>query len=132
MWQSCFYVPPSLRPKPSVARTPPPGILFSLLIANIRLWITIYVLRLLQTKSHTCFFLVGPRGSFEHQSVKRQSVSLAKPFNNVSPKPSAAFGSGVQRKLDMAKQDGTRNTKPVRSSVKDSKYRPPGRKSPRK
>ncbi|CDY09272.1 hypothetical protein Bca4012_007335 [Brassica carinata] len=96
-FQSCFYVPPSLRPKPSVARTPPP---------------------------------VGPRGSFEHQTVKRQTVSLAKPFNNVSPKPSAAFGSGVQRKLDMAKQDGTRNTKPVRSSVKDSKYRPPGRKSP--
>ncbi|KAF8115096.1 hypothetical protein N665_0030s0134 [Sinapis alba] len=96
-FQSCFYVPPSLRPKPSVARTPPP---------------------------------VGPRGSFEHQSVKRQTLSLAKPFNNVSPKPSAAFGSGVQRKLDMAKQDGTRNTKPVRSSVKDSKYRPPGRKSP--
>ncbi|CAN6818238.1 unnamed protein product, partial [Brassica oleracea] len=96
-FQSCFYVPPSLRPKPSVARTPPP---------------------------------VRPRGSFEHQTVKRQTVSLAKPFNNVSPKPSAAFGSGVQRKLDMAKQDGTRNTKPVRSSVKDSKYRPPGRKSP--
>ncbi|CAF2235266.1 unnamed protein product, partial [Brassica napus] len=96
-FQSCFYVPPSLRPKPSVARTPPP---------------------------------VGPRGSFEHQSAKRQTVSLAKPFNNVSPKPSAAFGSGVQRKLDMAKQEGTRNTKPVRSSVKDSKYRPPGRKSP--
>jgi protein kinase len=24
-FQSCFYVPPSLRPKPSVARTPPPG-----------------------------------------------------------------------------------------------------------
>ncbi|KAH0850432.1 hypothetical protein HID58_095530, partial [Brassica napus] len=59
-----FYVPPSLRPKPSVARTPPPAI------------------------------------------------------QHVSPKPSAAFGSGVQRKLDMAKQDGTRNTKPVRSSVK--------------
>ncbi|XP_009108410.1 cyclin-dependent kinase F-4 isoform X6 [Brassica rapa] len=97
-FKSCFYVPPSLRPKPSVARTPPP---------------------------------VGPRGSFEHQSAKRQTVSLAKPFNNVSPKPSAAFGSGVQRKLDMAKQEGTRNTKPVRSSVKDSKYRPPGRKSPR-
>ncbi|XP_009108409.1 cyclin-dependent kinase F-4 isoform X5 [Brassica rapa] len=96
-FKSCFYVPPSLRPKPSVARTPPP---------------------------------VGPRGSFEHQSAKRQTVSLAKPFNNVSPKPSAAFGSGVQRKLDMAKQEGTRNTKPVRSSVKDSKYRPPGRKSP--
>jgi protein kinase len=101
-FQSCFYVPPSLRPKPSVARTPPP---------------------------------VGPRGSFEHQSVKRYPVSLAnaKPFNSyVSPKSNAAFGSGVQRKLDMVNQDGTRNTKPVRSSVRDSKYRPPGKKSPRK
>jgi protein kinase len=99
-FQSCFYVPPSLRPKPSVARTPPP---------------------------------VGPRGSFEHQSVKRYPVSLAnaKPFNSyVSPKSNAAFGSGVQRKLDMVNQDGTRNTKPVRSSVRDSKYRPPGKKSP--
>ncbi|ESQ55462.1 hypothetical protein EUTSA_v10027028mg [Eutrema salsugineum] len=99
-FQSCFYVPPSLRPKPSVARTPPP---------------------------------VGPRGSFEHQSVKRHTVSLAnaKPFNShVTPKSNAAFGSGVQRKLDLANQDGTRNTKPVRSSVRDSKYRPPGRKSP--
>uniref|UniRef100_A0A1J3C9I5 cyclin-dependent kinase n=1 Tax=Noccaea caerulescens TaxID=107243 RepID=A0A1J3C9I5_NOCCA len=99
-FQSCFYVPPSLRPKPSVARTPPP---------------------------------VGPRGSFEHQSVKRHPVSLgnAKPFNSyVAPKSNAAFGSGVQRKLDMAKQEGTRSVRPVRSSVKDSKYRPPGRKSP--
>ncbi|KAF8107599.1 hypothetical protein N665_0119s0063 [Sinapis alba] len=99
-FQSCFYVPPSLRPKPSVARTPP----------------------------------VGPRGSFEQQSAKRQPVSLtkAKTFNNshASPKSNAAFGSGVQRKLDLAKQDATRNTKPVRSSVKDSIYRPPGRKSP--
>ncbi|XP_010439763.1 PREDICTED: cyclin-dependent kinase F-4 isoform X1 [Camelina sativa] len=100
-FQSCFYAPPSLRPKPSVARTPPPP--------------------------------VGPRGSFEHQSVKRQPVSLAnaKPFNSyASPKSHAAFGSGVQRKLEMANQDGTRNTKAVRSSVRDSKYRPPGKKSP--
>ncbi|VVB12472.1 unnamed protein product [Arabis nemorensis] len=99
-FQSCFYVPPSLRTKPSVARTPPS---------------------------------VGPRGSFEHQSVKRHPVShaSAKPFNShVASKSNAAFGSGVQRKLEMANQDGTRNTKPVRSSVKDSKYRPPGRKSP--
>ncbi|KAL1224738.1 Cyclin-dependent kinase F-4 [Cardamine amara subsp. amara] len=110
-FQSCFYVPPSLRPKASVARTPPP---------------------------------VGARGSFEHQSVKRHTVSLpnAKPFNSYvtresrmlshsTAKSNAAFGSGVQRKLDMAHQDGTRSTKPVRSSVRDSKYRPPGKKSPR-
>ncbi|KAL1224740.1 Cyclin-dependent kinase F-4 [Cardamine amara subsp. amara] len=109
-FQSCFYVPPSLRPKASVARTPPP---------------------------------VGARGSFEHQSVKRHTVSLpnAKPFNSYvtresrmlshsTAKSNAAFGSGVQRKLDMAHQDGTRSTKPVRSSVRDSKYRPPGKKSP--
>ncbi|KAG2245345.1 cyclin-dependent kinase F-4-like isoform X2 [Brassica napus] len=98
-FQSCFYVPPSLRPKPSVARTPP----------------------------------VGPRGSFEQQPAKRQPVSLAKAktFNShASPKSNTAFGSGVQRKLDLAKQDGTRNTKPARSSAKDSIYRPPGRKSP--
>ncbi|KAH0852904.1 LOW QUALITY PROTEIN: hypothetical protein HID58_090232 [Brassica napus] len=92
-FQSCFYVPPSLRPKPSVARTPPP---------------------------------VGPRGSFEHPTVKRQTCLLPS-HSTIFSKPSAAFGSGVQRKLDMAKQDGTRN--PNRS-VKDSKYRPPGRKSP--
>ncbi|CAN8274517.1 unnamed protein product [Cochlearia groenlandica] len=100
-FQSCIYVPPSLRPKPSGVRTPPP---------------------------------VRPRGSFEHQSVKRIPASLAsaKPFNiSVTPKSNAAFGSGVQRKLDMANQDRTRNSKPVRSSIKDSKYRPPGRKSPR-
>ena len=51
--------------------------------------------------------IVGPRGSFEHQSVKRYPVSLAnaKPFNSyVSPKSNAAFGSGVQRKLDMVNE----------------------------
>lgn len=99
-FQSCFYVPPSLRLKPSAARTPPP---------------------------------VGPRGSFEQQSAKRFPVALAnpKPVNSyATPKVNAPFSTGVQRKLDMANQDATKNNKPIKSSVRDAKYRPPGRKSP--
>lgn len=120
-FQSCYYVPPSLRPKLSV----------------------------------------GPRGSLElqqQQSVKRLPVAptnnVNKPFNSyVTPKTNAPFGYGVnsystpkknapfdngatQRKLDMANNNNQYkawNNKPVRSNyVKDAKYRPPGRKSPRK
>ena len=132
-WQSCFYVPPSLRPKPSVARTPPGKIFLVCWLPISGYGLLYWYWDCCKTKFHVVMFLVGPRGSFEQQPVKRQPVSLAKAktFNSHStPKSNTAFGSGVQRKLDLAKQDATRNTKPVRSSVKDSIYRPPGRKSP--
>jgi len=117
-FQSCYYIPPSLRPK-----------------------------------------LSEPRGSLEQQqSVKRlpaaPTYNANKPLNTyVTPKTNAPFSNGVnnyvapkmnapfdngatQQKVDTTNnnnQNTAWNNKPVRSyNVKDSKYRPPGRKSPRK
>ncbi|XP_010530391.1 PREDICTED: cyclin-dependent kinase F-4-like [Tarenaya hassleriana] len=104
-FQSCFYVPPSLRLKPTAARTPPPVLVGPM------------------------------RGSFEQQSTRRFPVAVAnhKPVDSyVTPKANNGqyFNTGVQRKLDMVNQDVTKNNKPVKGTAKDAKYRPPGRKSP--
>ncbi|XP_022738977.1 cyclin-dependent kinase F-4-like isoform X2 [Durio zibethinus] len=99
-FQSCFYVPPSLRPGAAVCRTPPS---------------------------------VGVRGTLEQQSARRYSGVLpnAKLTGNLSAlKSNASLGTGVQRKLEMVKQDLNKNNKSLKNSAKQPRYRPPGRKSP--
>ncbi|XP_019446920.1 PREDICTED: cyclin-dependent kinase F-4-like isoform X1 [Lupinus angustifolius] len=97
-FQSCFYIPPSLRTK-AVARTPP-----------------------------SC----SVRGALDRQAVKRHSVALpdSKPTNIFSSsKLHPSLASGVQRKLDMANEDGVKNDKSLKTS-RQPKYRPPGKDSP--
>ncbi|GMJ16032.1 hypothetical protein like AT4G19110 [Hibiscus trionum] len=98
-FQSCLYVPPSLRPRAAVSRTPPS---------------------------------VGVRRKLEQQSTRRYSGVLpnAKPTGNLSSlKSNASMGAttGVQRKLEMVNQN---DHKSLKNTVKQPKYRPPGRKSP--
>ncbi|XP_039057240.1 cyclin-dependent kinase F-4-like isoform X2 [Hibiscus syriacus] len=98
-FKSCLYVPPSLRPKATVSRTPPS---------------------------------VGVRRKLEQQSARRYSGFLpnASPTGNLSSlKSSASMGAttGVQRKLEMVNQN---DQKSLKNTVKQPRYRPPGRKSP--
>ncbi|XP_020204025.1 cyclin-dependent kinase F-4 [Cajanus cajan] len=96
-FQSCFYIPPSLRTR-AVARTPPSA---------------------------------GIRGSLDRPGLKRYSGALpnTKITNNYSsPKVQASLASGVQRKLDMANEDGIKNKKSLKTTP--SKYRLPGKDSP--
>ncbi|KAM7490912.1 hypothetical protein LguiA_033833 [Lonicera macranthoides] len=101
-FQSCFYVPPSLRPKAAVARTPPPA---------------------------------GTRGALVQECARKYPGTLSnnsKPMGNVSSvKSHAALSTGVQRKLEMNRQDATRNNdKSSKTSPKQPRYRPPVRDSP--
>ncbi|GKV10581.1 hypothetical protein SLEP1_g21923 [Rubroshorea leprosula] len=99
-FQSCFSVPPSLRPKEAVSRTPPS---------------------------------VGARLSREQQCNKRYygTLSDAKLNSNFSSSKSCSYMStGVQRKLEMANQDLNRKDKPFKTSTRQPKYQPPGKKSP--
>ncbi|TYI91524.1 hypothetical protein E1A91_D03G198600v1 [Gossypium mustelinum] len=97
-FQSCLYVPPSLRPRAAVSRTPPP---------------------------------VGVRQKLEQQSARRFSGVLpnAGLTGNLSLKSNASMGTitGVQRKLEMVNQS---DHKSLKNTVKQTRYRPPGRKSP--
>uniref|UniRef100_A0A2P2MHS9 cyclin-dependent kinase n=1 Tax=Rhizophora mucronata TaxID=61149 RepID=A0A2P2MHS9_RHIMU len=98
-FQSCFYVPPSLRSRAAATGTPP----------SARSKLTL------------------------EQQSRRYSGALtnSKLVNKFpSPKLHPSLSTGVQRKLDMVNQDGNKNHKPVKSSTKQPKYRPPGRKSP--
>ncbi|RYQ81420.1 hypothetical protein Ahy_Scaffold1g107350 isoform B [Arachis hypogaea] len=97
-FQTCFYVPPSLRTR-AVSRTPPSA---------------------------------GTRGALDQQGVRRYSGMLpnSKLTNNFSsPKLHPPLASGVQRKLDMVNQNGSKNEKSM-NTVKQSKYRQPGKDSP--
>ncbi|GLT91313.1 hypothetical protein SLE2022_092060 [Rubroshorea leprosula] len=99
-FQSCFYVPPSLRPKEAVSRTPPS---------------------------------VGARLSLEQQCNRRYygTLSDTKLNSNFSSSKSCSYMStGVQRKLEMANQDLNRKDKPFKTSTRQPKYQPPGKKSP--
>ncbi|XP_021903077.1 cyclin-dependent kinase F-4 [Carica papaya] len=99
-FQSCFYVPPSLRSRAALTRTPPSA---------------------------------GARGALEQPYIRRYSGPLAnaKLANNHSTsKFNASLSTGLQRKLDMANQDGDKSDKSLKGSVKQPKYRPPGKKSP--
>lgn len=74
----------------------------------------------------------GIRGSVDRQGVKRYSGGLPNSkltTNFSSNKLHPTLAPGVQRKLDMANEDGTKNKKTVKTT-QPSKYRPPGKDSP--
>ncbi|GMJ00213.1 hypothetical protein like AT4G19110 [Hibiscus trionum] len=99
-FQSCYYVPPSLRTRAAVSRTPPS---------------------------------VGGKGTLEQQSVRRFSGALPNAkltVNHSTVKTNTSLCTGVQRKLDMDNQDLRWNDKSLKSSDKQPRYRPPGRKTP--
>jgi len=99
-FQSCFYVPPSLRSRATVVRTPPSA---------------------------------GTRRAMEQQSGRRHSVAFSSSEftrNYPSPKLHAPLSTGVQRKLDLVNQDASKNDQSLKSSVKQARYRPPGKNSP--
>ncbi|XP_017973332.1 PREDICTED: cyclin-dependent kinase F-4 isoform X2 [Theobroma cacao] len=99
-FQSCFYVPPSLRPRSAISRTPP----------------SVGVRGTLEQQSARRYSGVLP------------NAKLTGNLN--SAKINASFGTGVQRKLEMVNRDPTKNDKSLKSPAKQPKYRPPGRKSP--
>ncbi|XP_060211394.1 cyclin-dependent kinase F-4-like [Lycium barbarum] len=100
-FQSCFYVPPSLRAKAAVAKTPPSAGMMRGALEQKYKW--------------SSGLLHNPKPSGNFSTVKSQV-----PFN-----------TGVQRKLDMSYQDATRNDKSLQRSVNQQpKYRPPGRNVP--
>ncbi|XP_038700170.1 cyclin-dependent kinase F-4-like isoform X3 [Tripterygium wilfordii] len=99
-FQSCFYVPPSLRSRTAATRTPPSG----------------------------------TRIGLGQQYARRYHGALSNPKlpgNFHSPKLHASLGTGgVQRKLEMVNEAANKNDETLKSSTKQAKYRPPGRKSP--
>lgn len=99
-FQSCFYVPPSLRPRTAVTRTPPSG----------------------ETK--------GALDQKSGRRYSRATSNSKPTSNYSSAKPHAAFVTGVQRKLEMNNQDVYKNDKSLKSSPKQPRYRPPARNSP--
>ncbi|EOY25312.1 Kinase superfamily protein isoform 1 [Theobroma cacao] len=99
-FQSCFYVPPSLRPRSAISRTPP----------------SVGVRGTLEQQSARRYPGVLP------------NAKLTGNLN--SAKINASFGTGVQRKLEMVNRDPTKNDKSLKNPAKQPKYRPPGRKSP--
>nr|XP_043631049.1 cyclin-dependent kinase F-4 [Erigeron canadensis] len=103
-FQNCYYVPPSLRPKTTIARTPPPSAGLS------------------------------GRRIVEQKCAKKYTGSLpnSKPVSNVtsSAKVHASLSTGVQRRLEMNRQDGA-NEKANKTPVRQPKYQPPIKNTPR-
>nr|KJB51533.1 hypothetical protein B456_008G220700 [Gossypium raimondii] len=99
-FQSCYYVPPSLRPKAAVSGTPP----------------SVGVKGTWEQQSPRRFsgFLPNAKRTGNHSTLKAN----------------AAVGTGVQRKLEMVNQDLNKNDKSLKSFAKQPRYQPPGRKSP--
>ncbi|KAK6158517.1 hypothetical protein DH2020_005831 [Rehmannia glutinosa] len=100
-FQSCFYVPPSLRSKAAIARTPPPA-------GTRGVW------------EQNC----GRRfpGSLSNPKPTNSFSSA---------KPQAPVVAGVQRRLDMNNQDLNKNDKNMKNYVKPQpRYRPPGLNGP--
>ncbi|KHF97734.1 Cyclin-dependent kinase F-4 [Gossypium arboreum] len=97
---SCYYVPPSLRPKAAVSGTPP----------------SVGVKGTWEQQSPRRFsgFLPNAKLAGNHSTLKAN----------------ASLGTGVQRKLEMVNQDLNKNDKSLKSFAKQPRYRPPGRKSP--
>ncbi|KAJ8650582.1 hypothetical protein MRB53_003605 [Persea americana] len=94
-FQPCFYIPPSLRLRAAAPRTPPSA---------------------------------GIRGALEQRTSRKYSLTLSdtKPASkSPSVKIHAPLSAGVQRKVEMDKQETNRNDKLVKSSAKQYKYRPP-------
>ncbi|CAI9095129.1 OLC1v1030995C1 [Oldenlandia corymbosa var. corymbosa] len=99
-FQSCFYVPPSLRSKAALFKTPPS--------AGIK--------APLEPKT-------GRRYSGTLPNVKSGTLPAMKSTSNFSIKSSAPSYAGVQRKLEMNLQD---EQKYLKSTVRQQpKYRPP-------
>lgn len=109
-FQSCYYVPPSLRPKPTVAspkstiaRTPPSA-------------------------------GISGRKVVEQKCAKKLPGTLptSKPAGTLitSAKMHSSLNSGVQRRLEMNRQDGA-NDKTNKNAVRQPKYQPPIKNSPR-
>ncbi|XP_031282492.1 cyclin-dependent kinase F-4 [Pistacia vera] len=101
-FQSCFYVPPSLRSRAAVTRTPP---------------------------SSGTRGALEQQGARRYSGAISNSKLVS---NFSSPKLNAPMITGVQRKLEMVNQNqaATRNDKYTSPIRKQPKYRPAGRKSP--
>ncbi|ESQ39670.1 hypothetical protein EUTSA_v10000881mg [Eutrema salsugineum] len=101
-FQSCYYVPPSLRPKPSVGQRGS--------------------LEHQQQQS----------GKRLPATLTNNTATNNKPFNSyTTPKAYAPFGSQKLDMANKINQDTAWNNKPVGNChVRDAKYIPPGRKSP--
>ncbi|CAN1753125.1 Cyclin-dependent kinase F-4, partial [Linum perenne] len=99
-FQSCFYVPPSLRSRPSVTRTPPSAI----------------------TKG-----LMEQQCARRYSSTLPSSKVF---HNPAAGKLHASLSTGVQRKLDLVNQDENKDDKTPKNTARQQKYRPPARKSP--
>ena len=99
-FQSCYYVPPSLRPKAAVSGTPP----------------SVGVKGTWEQQSPRRFsgFLPNAKLTGNHSTLKAN----------------ASLGTGVQRKLEMVNQDLNKNDKSLKSFAKQPRYQPPGRKNP--
>ncbi|KAE8677508.1 Serine/threonine-protein kinase MAK [Hibiscus syriacus] len=99
-FQSCFYVPPSLRPRIAVSRTTP----------------SVGIQGTLEQQS-----VMRSYGALPNTKFTGSFSSL---------KTNASFGTDVQRKPEMLNQDLRKNDKPVKNFTKQPRYLPPGRKAP--
>ncbi len=99
-FQSCYYVPPSLRSKPALVRTPPS--------AGVRGGLEPKIARRYS-------------GTFPNPKPT---------VNVPSAKLNASLSTGVQRKLEMSYQDPIKNEKTFKSSARQPRYQPPGKSSP--
>lgn len=101
-FKNCFYVPPSLRTKAAVTRTPPSA----------------------GTRG-----ALEQQGARRYSGALSNSKLTS---NFSSPKLNAPMNTGVQRKLEMVtqNQDANKNDKFINNSAKLPKYRSAGRKSP--
>ncbi|KZV45247.1 cyclin-dependent kinase F-4, partial [Dorcoceras hygrometricum] len=96
-FQSCFYVPPSLRAKATTGRTPP----------------SVGTRGILEQKCgrKSTVSLLSPKPSDSFYTARSQ----------------ASLSAGVQRKLDMNTKDTTKSDKNTKNYVKQQpRYRPPG------
>nr|GEU93634.1 cyclin-dependent kinase F-4-like isoform X1 [Tanacetum cinerariifolium] len=108
-FQSCYYVPPSLRPKSTVAspkstiaRTPPSA-------------------------------GISGRKAVEQAKKLPGTLPNSKPAGTIitSAKMHSSLNSGVQRRLEMNRQDGA-NDKTNKNATRQPKYQPPIKNSPRR
>ncbi|WOH11581.1 hypothetical protein DCAR_0831071 [Daucus carota subsp. sativus] len=94
-FQSCYYVPPSLRPKPTALRTPPAANRGSLEQKSVK------------------------RYSGDNLTTLKSSYALS------SVKAHSNLNTGVQRKLEISQQDATKNIKTLKNpAVKQPRQRP--------